>query len=106
MAHSISGNGDTFIIRVYDRLDANSAPEIEDEIVDKLDGVTDLTVDLQGVNYVSSLGLRLLLSLQKRMYKQGDMRVINVCDSVMELLEDTGFTQLMAISPAGSNASM
>ena len=106
MAHSISGNGDTLIIRVYDRLDANSAPEIEDEIVDKFDGVTDLTVDLQGVNYVSSLGLRLLLSLQKRMYKQGDMRVINVCDSVMELLEDTGFTQLMAISPAGSNSSM
>ena len=106
MAHSISGNGDTLIIRVYDRLDANSAPEIEDEIADKLDGVTDLTVDLQGVNYVSSLGLRLLLSLQKRMYKQGDMRVINVCDSVMELLEDTGFTQLMAISPAGSNSSM
>ena len=106
MTHSISGNGDTLTIRVYDRLDANSAPAIEEEIADKLDGVTDLTVDLQGVNYVSSLGLRLLLSLQKRMFKQGDMRVVNVRDVVMELLEETGFTQLMDISPAGSNTSM
>ena len=103
MTHGISGTDDTLVICVNGRLDANSVPEIEADIADRLDGVTDLTVDLRGVNYVSSLGLRFLLALRKRMFKQGDMHVINVRDNVMELFEDTGFTQLMTISPVGGN---
>ncbi len=100
MTYTISEGDGTLVVRMQGRLDSTGTPQVEAGLEGKLDDVTDLTLDLWGVNYVSSMGLRLLLALQKRMYKQGTMRVTNVCDEVMDLFDDTGFSQLMTVVPA------
>ena len=79
------------------RLDANSAPVLEEELNGSLDGVAELTLDFKGLDYISSAGLRLLLSAQKRMVKQGKMRLVNVCEAVMEVFDMTGFTDILTI---------
>lgn len=84
-------------MQVFGRLDINTAPELEAELAPQLEGVSTLTIDLAQVNYVSSMGLRLLLSLQKRMAKQGSMVVTNVIPEVMELFEETGFAAILTI---------
>ena len=98
MTYTLEGSGETLVVRPHGPLDGKGTPVVEAGIADRLDDITDLTIDLRDVGYMSSLGLRFLLSLQKRMFKQGTMHVINVNDEVMELLEETGFTQLMAVS--------
>lgn len=100
MTYTILEGDGTLVVRAEGPLDSKGAPELEEGLEGKLDDVTGLTVDLWGVSYVSSLGLRLLLSLQKRMFKQGTMRVINVREEVMDLLDATGFTEIMDVSPA------
>ena len=87
-------------ISVAGRVDANSAPLLEAELNASLDGVTDLTLDFKELNYISSAGLRVLLAAQKRMMKQGGIRVVNVCEVVMEVFEMTGFTDIMTIEQA------
>ena len=85
-------------VRIQGREQAiNTVPELEAELVPQLEGVSTLTIDLAQVNYVSSMGLRLLLSLQKRMAKQGSMVVTNVIPEVMELFEETGFAAILTI---------
>ena len=85
-------------VRIQGREQAiNTAPELEAELVPQLEGVSTLTIDLAQVNYVSSMGLRLLLSLQKRMAKHGSMVVTNVIPEVMELFEETGFAAILTI---------
>lgn len=79
------------------RLDTTTAPELEKEIKTSLDGVTDLTWDLKDLEYISSAGLRILLSAQKVMNKQGTMHLTNVGDTIMEIFEITGFTQILTI---------
>lgn len=79
------------------RIDTLTAPELEQVLQQNLDGVTALTLDLAAVNFVSSAGLRVLLSAQKRMNRQGTMTVEHVCATVMEVLEMTGFTDIMDI---------
>lgn len=100
MDYAITEGDGTLVVRARGRLDSKGVPALEAGLEGKLDHVSDLTIDLRDVDYVSSLGLRLLLSLQKRMFKQGAMRVINVCDDVMHLLDDTGFSEFMAVSAA------
>ena len=97
MSHVIKRDGDSLTVQVFGRLDINTAPELEAELVPQLEGVSTLTIDLAQVNYVSSMGLRLLLSLQKRMAKQGSMVVTNVSPEVMELFEETGFAAILTI---------
>lgn len=98
MRYKIAKDGDALTVTVWGHLDVNSSPEIEKAVEPELDGATALTVDLANVDYVSSMGLRLLLSWQKRMFKQGSMRVINVSEGVMELFFETGFTEILDIS--------
>ena len=79
------------------RLDTNTSPALE-EVVNNLDAdVKDLVIDIKGLEYISSAGLRVILAAQKKMNKVGSMKVINVCDSIMEIFEITGFVDILEI---------
>ena len=79
------------------RLGTTTAPELEKELKDSLDGVTDLTFDLEKLEYISSAGLRVLLSAQKTMNKQGAMKLVHVGEVIMEIFEVTGFSDILTI---------
>ena len=79
------------------RLDTTTAPQLEEDIKSSLEGVTELTLDLKGLDYISSAGLRVLLSAQKVMNKQGAMTVRNVSETVMEIFDVTGFSDILTI---------
>jgi len=84
-------HGSTLELKLEGRLDTNTAPELEK------DGVTDLILDLGELEYLSSAGLRVLLSTQKIMNKQGSMVVKNVNETIMEIFEITGFSDILTI---------
>ena len=79
------------------RLDTVSAPGLEQELVNSLAGVKELTLDFSGLEYISSAGLRVLLSARKLMAKQGEMKLCGVNETVMEILEVTGFSDILTI---------
>lgn len=87
----------TLTISVSGRIDSNTAPELESAIKDLSADINELIFDLNGLNYISSAGLRVLLSTQKRMNSQGNMKLKNVNQAVMEILEITGFTDILTI---------
>ena len=84
-------------ISLEGRLDTTTAPELEKEVKGSLDGVSELIMDFEKLAYISSAGLRVLLAAQKIMTKQGEMRVINVNESIMEIFEVTGFADILTI---------
>ena len=88
-------NGGDFIVNLNGRLDTNTAPKFEEFIVENISNMTTLTLDCAGLEYVSSAGLRVLLSAQKRL-KDG-MKLKNVCELVMEVFEITGFSDILVI---------
>ena len=90
-------NGTALTIYLEGRLDTTTAPELEEELKTALDAVTELTVDLGKLDYMSSAGLRVMLSTQKRMNRQGSMTVVNVNDVLMEIFEVTGFDTILDI---------
>lgn len=79
------------------RLDTITAPQLEEEIRDSLDGVTELVFDFAELAYVSSAGLRVLLSSQKTMNGKGTMVVKNVSDEIQEIFDVTGFSDILTI---------
>ena len=79
------------------RLDTTTAPELEKALTEALDGVEALTIDLEKLEYISSAGLRVLLSAQKIMNKQGSMKLLHVSDMIMEIFEVTGFSDILTI---------
>ena len=79
------------------RLDTVTAPQLESELKASLEGVKALTMDLAKLEYISSAGLRVLLSAQKQMNKQGEMKVINAGETIMEIFEVTGFSDILTI---------
>ena len=79
------------------RLDTTTAPELEKELEGTLNGITELTLDFAELAYISSAGLRVLLSAQKVMNRQGSMKVTNVNETIMEIFEVTGFTDILTI---------
>ena len=79
------------------RLDTNSAPEFDKEIKENITGVENLVLDFADLAYVSSAGLRVLLSAQKIMNKQGKMVVKNCSDEVIGILDVTGFLDILTI---------
>ena len=91
-------NGDDMVIAVKGRLDTITAPELEQEINGSIEGIKSLVFDLKDLEYISSAGLRVLLASQKIMNKQGEMMVINVNPSIMEIFEVTGFSDILTIS--------
>lgn len=79
------------------RLDTNAAPELDKELNDSLDGVNSLVFDFSKLKYISSAGLRVLLSAQKKMSSKRSMRLIGVSDSIMEIFDITGLTDIFTI---------
>ena len=79
------------------RLDTTTAPELEKELKASLDGVSALTIDMAALEYISSAGLRVLLSAQKTMNKQGTMVISGVSPEVKEIFDVTGFSDILTI---------
>ncbi|MCR5136617.1 MAG: STAS domain-containing protein [Oscillospiraceae bacterium] len=90
-------DGSALTFELEGRLDTTTAPQLEAEVKSALTGVSDLTVDMGKLEYISSAGLRVLLSTQKAMNRQGSMRVIHANETVMEIFEVTGFTDILTI---------
>lgn len=88
--------GSTLTVTLDGRLDTITSPDLEQSLSD-LTGVAHLVLDFAKISYVSSAGLRVLLALQKRMAKQGDMVVRHVDKMVMEVLEMSGFVDILTI---------
>ena len=88
--------GSTLKVFISGRIDTATAPEADAFINGNLDGVTSLIIDFAEVNYVSSAGLRVLLSLHKKMMKQDGMKLINVNSSVSDVFEVTGFDEILS----------
>ena len=90
-------NGTDFAIALEGRLDTTTAPQLEKELKEDVNGVSELTFDFAKLEYISSEGLRVLLSAQKIMNKQGHMVIRNVNDDIMEIFEVTGFSDILDI---------
>ena len=90
-------DGSKMTVAIKGRLDTTTAPQLEAELRSGLDGITDLAFDFTDLEYISSAGLRVLLSTQKTMNRQGTMVVRNVNADVMEVLEVTGFVDILTI---------
>lgn len=84
-------------LAVEGRLDTTTAPALEAEIKALGEDVNSLVLDFEKLEYISSAGLRVLLSAQKLMNKQGTMKVKNVCDDIQEVFEITGFSDILTI---------
>ena len=89
-------DGSKLTMELGGRLDTTTAPELEAE-VKQLDGVTDLVFDMTSLEYVSSAGLRVLLAAQKTMNKQGSMVVRGANDDLKDIVEVTGFSDILTI---------
>ena len=90
-------NAEVTTIEITGRLDTTTAPVLDKTINEDMEGTKDLILDLKGLEYISSAGLRVLLSAQKKMMKIGSMKVVNVGEAVMEVLEMTGFADILEI---------
>ena len=90
-------NGNELILTISGRLDTTTSPVLDGEIKNSADGITRLVLDLEKLDYISSAGLRVVLAAQKMMNKKGEMIVRKPCDSVMEVFDVTGFTDILTI---------
>ena len=97
MTIEIKKNVDELVLEIMGRLDTITAPTLDKTINENLEGIKTLFLDFNNVEYISSAGLRVLLSAQKKMQQIGAMKVINVCEEVMNVFEITGFADIMAI---------
>ena len=89
--------GNNLSFALSGRLDTTTAPDLEKEVKDNIEGVEKLDFDFADLAYISSAGLRVLLSAQKIMNKQGDMVVRNCSDEIKEIFEVTGFSDILTI---------
>ena len=97
MTIEIKRNTEETIIKLVGRLDTTTAPALDKTINDDIAGTKNLVLDVKELEYISSAGLRVLLGAQKKMQKIGSMKVINVCEEVMEVFEMTGFADILTI---------
>ena len=97
MTIEIKRNAAETVIEAVGRLDTTTAPALDKTINEDIEGTENLVLDLKGIEYISSAGLRVLLSAQKKMQQVGSMRVKNVCEAVMEVFEMTGFADILVI---------
>ena len=79
------------------RLDTTTAPQLEEELQQNIAGITKLVLDFTALEYISSAGLRVLLSTQKIMNKQGEMIIKNVNETITEIFEVTGFIDVLTV---------
>ena len=90
-------DGSKVVIKLEGRLDTTTAPQLEEELNGSLSGVKDLEFDLEKLEYISSAGLRVLLSAQKTMNNQGSMVVKNSIEEIKEIFDVTGFSDILTI---------
>ena len=90
-------NGELATLVVVGRLDTQTAPELEKEVDSVVDGIKELVLDMTGLEYVSSAGLRVILKAQKIMNAKGSMKLTGVNDSIMEVFDITGFIDILTI---------
>ncbi len=90
-------NGTTLEIALEGRLDTTTAPDLDKELKDSMDGANTLTLDFSKLDYISSAGLRVLLSAHKTMSKKGGMKVVNANEMVKEVFDVTGFADILTI---------
>ena len=97
MVIEIKKNAEETVIEIVGRLDTNTAPALDKTINEDIGETKNLILDVKGLEYISSAGLRVLLSNQKRMQRVGTMKVINVSEEVMGIFEMTGFADILTI---------
>lgn len=97
MTIEIKKNDEETIIEIAGRLDTITAPALDKTINEDIGDTKNLVLDVKGMEYISSAGLRVLLSAQKKMQKIGSMKVTGVCEEVMEVFEMTGFADILVI---------
>ena len=90
-------NGAELTVTIIGRLDTITAPQLEAEFKQSITGVEKLVLDFASLEYLSSAGLRVLLTAQKVMNKQGEMVIKNVNDTINEIFEVTGFIDILTI---------
>lgn len=93
----VEKNGSTATVAVIGRVDTTSAPVLGDTLTETMQGLQTLVLDFDKVEYISSSGLRVLLSAQKTMNKQGSMVIRNVNSDIMDIFDVTGFTDILTI---------
>jgi anti-sigma B factor antagonist len=91
-------NGNDVCVKISGRLDTTTAPDLEESLKGVLPEAETLTLDFADLEYISSAGLRVLLSTQKIMQKKGGMKVTSVSDTIMEIFEVTGFADILTIA--------
>lgn len=89
--------GSKLTVTLEGRLDTTTAPQLEIELKSSIEGVDNLALDFEKLEYLSSAGLRVILSAQKIMNKQGEMVIKNVNETIMEVFEVTGFVDILTI---------
>ena len=94
---NVTKDGETLCVALEGRLDTVSSPELEECLREDLPGMTLLVLDFEKLDYISSAGLRVLLQAHKRMNGQGRMALRNVGESILEIFEVTGFTEILTI---------
>lgn len=97
MTIEIKRSAEETVIEIVGRLDTNTAPALDKTISEDVSDSQNLILDLKGLEYISSAGLRVLLGAQKKMQKNGSLKVRNVCDSIMDVFDMTGFADILTI---------
>lgn len=97
MTINVEKNNETVVLKIEGRLDTVTAPQLESEIAALSADVKSLVLDMEQLEYVSSAGLRVILSAQKKMSKVGNMKLVSVGEAVMEVFEITGFADILTI---------
>ena len=97
MTIELKKNGEQTVIEIAGRLDTVTAPALDKTINEDMGDTKHLVLDMKALEYISSAGLRVLLAAQKKMQKIGSMKVINVCEEIMEIFEMTGFADILTI---------
>ena len=97
MTIEIKKNAAETVIEIVGRLDTITAPALDKTINEDIGDTKNLVLDVKGMEYISSAGLRVLLAAQKKMQKIGSMKVTGVCEEVMEVFEMTGFADILVI---------
>ena len=97
MTMQLTKNETALTVALEGRLDTMTAPELEEMLKDALVGVDALTFDFEKLDYISSAGLRVLLSAQKTMNNQGSMKVVHANEMILEIFEVTGFSDILTI---------
>ena len=97
MTIELNKNGTALTISPEGRLDTATSPEFQNTVDENIVGITDLTFDLKKLAYLSSAGLRVFMSAQKTMLKQGKMELINVNDDILDIMDMVGLTDVFTI---------